>query len=270
MAFSALLNTLVSWHLQRVGKRTDSMALLADAAHLRTDVYTSLGVVVGLGLFQLTGLLWLDSVTAMAVALLIVYEAWVITRRSVGDLLDESLPPEEQQAIERIMKERGVTYHSLRSRKSGPTRKIDLHLDVSPKATAEQVHELCDQVERDVEEALPHTQVLIHPEPMSQLDGTREVRWRVKRVLNAHQQRYVSYSDLCAHEATDGVHVALRLHVDGSLKVREARRLASQLETEIKQRVDAAAVYVCVEPPKPVPEPQAQGQDESDLGSEPV
>ena len=76
---SAAVNTVVSWHLQRVGRQTDSEALLADSAHLRTDVYTSLGVFAGLTAVHFTGITWLDPAAALAVALLIVWEAWQIT-----------------------------------------------------------------------------------------------------------------------------------------------------------------------------------------------
>jgi cation diffusion facilitator family transporter len=165
MGVSVAVNTGVSIYLQRVGKRTESEALLADAAHLRTDVYTSLGICVGLMLVNFTGRQWLDPVSALAVALLIIWEAWVITRRSVGVLLDEALPEEDVAVLREEVAAQGVTFHALRTRKLGSTRTFDLHLDVDPRSTIAAVHAVCDRIKEGVRRRLPGSQVLIHPEP---------------------------------------------------------------------------------------------------------
>jgi cation diffusion facilitator family transporter len=244
MGASALINTVVSWHLQRVGKRTDSAALLADAAHLRTDVYTSVGVFFGLLLVHFTKLTWLDPAVALAVALLIVREAWQITRRSVGELLDEGLPQAEQEVVARVIREAGLTFHELRSRKSGATWKIDLHLDVSPKSTAEQVHQICDQIESDILKELPRAQVLIHPEPTVALDSTKTVQLWMERILEQHSELFHAYSDLHTHEAPDGYHISLRLQVDPHRTVEEVHRVCRHLEQHVEQHIPDARVYI--------------------------
>jgi cation diffusion facilitator family transporter len=248
MGGSAAVNVFVSWYLQRVGRQTDSAALLADAAHLRTDVYTSAGVVVGLLLVHFTGVAWLDPVTALTVALLIVWEAWQITRRSVGYLLDEGLPEAERQVVERVIRQSGLSFHQLRSRKSGSTRKIDLHLDVSPKATVEQIHTTCDDLEREIVQALPGAQVLIHPEPLLELDGTHTVEWWMARILEQHSDLFRSYSDLHVHEHGEAMHISLRLQVDGDLSVSEVDRLRRHLTEHVTQHVPDAHVYISPEP----------------------
>jgi cation diffusion facilitator family transporter len=251
MGVSTVINIFVSWHLYRVGSRTDSDALLADAAHLRTDVYTSLGVLVGLLLVHFTHLQWLDPAVAMAVALLIIREAWIITRRSVGGLLDQSLPESERQIVQRIIGDEGMSFHELRSRKSGATRKIDLHLDVSPKATAEQIHQICDHLEAKIARQLPGAQVLIHPEPLLELNGTRTIQLWVEQILEHHKTMFFGYSDLHTHETANGVHISLRLQVDPSLTIAEVYRLTDHLADHIKQHVSEAHVYIHPEPAAP-------------------
>jgi len=170
MGLSGIINIFVSWHLGRVGKRTDSIALLADAAHLRTDVYSSFGVALGLVVVHFTGWHYFDPLTALVVAMLILREAWQITRRSVGDLLDESLPEEERRLVEDVIRGEGMDFHSLRSRKSGAVRNIDLHLEVNPQDTVARVHETCDRLEQKIQQVLPGAHVLIHPEPINKPD----------------------------------------------------------------------------------------------------
>lgn len=244
MGVSAAVNTVVSWYLQRVGRRTDSEALLADAAHLRTDVYTSAGVLLGLLLVHFTRLQWLDPVTAVGVALLIVREAWLITRRSVGNLLDESLPPAEQQQVEQALQRTGVTYHALRSRKSGSERKVDLHLNVSPSASAEEIHELCDRIEHEVALSLPGAQVLIHPEPDLERDDGQGIRAAVEQILQQHSQMFLGYSDLHTSASQGHACVALRLRLAPSLSVAEADTVCRHLEDHIGERVPGSRVYI--------------------------
>jgi cation diffusion facilitator family transporter len=244
MGASAAVNTVVSIVLQRVGRRTESEALLADAAHLRTDVYTSLGVGAGLLLVQLTGRQWLDPVAALSVGLLIGWEAWRITRRSVGALLDESLPEEEQRQVREAIARTGVTFHAFRTRKAGATRTVDLHLDVSPAASAEQVHALCDQIEAEVRRVLPAAQVLIHPEPTVEADESGQLLEWVERILHGHRKLYVSYSGLRRFESADGVHLAFRLELDPATTVEEAAAISRHLAAHIAEHVPGARVHV--------------------------
>ncbi len=250
MAISSAVNVAVSWYLQRVGQRTESMALLADAAHLRTDVYTSLGVLVGLAAVHFTGVQLIDPVAALSVSLLISLEAWKITQRSVGELLDRSLPADERRVIEEIIQRAGLRYHSLRSRKSGATRKIDLHLDVSPKATAEQVHELCDRVEREVQEALPGAQVLIHPEPDVELDRTAPAGRQVTLILEGHRDLFDDFGDVHVTEDEGRIHVIFRVRLPNSTTVEQVQDVVQHLDEHIQQHVPDAEVFVHPSPTK--------------------
>jgi len=244
MAASSVINFVVSWYLGKVGTETDSSALLADAAHLRTDVYTSLGVLVGLGLVYFTGLNWLDPAAALAVALLIVFEAWRITSRTVGELLDRGLPPEERRQVEELLTREGISFHALRSRKSGATRKLDLHLDVPPKATAEEVHALCDRLEAGVQQVLPGAQVLIHPEPMRELDRTLPAVEIARELLEGHRELFVDYHDLHAHEEGGRVHIALRMRLAPDATVSELRRIIAHLTEHLQALLPEAELFV--------------------------
>ena len=131
MGISACMNLFVSQKLMKVAKETDSIALESDAWHLRTDVFTSAGVLAGLILIQITGLTFLDSVIAIIVALLILREAASLIRRSFGDLMDESLDEKEMEKICEIIcrhQNAYTNYHSLKTRKAGPDKFIELHL----------------------------------------------------------------------------------------------------------------------------------------------
>jgi cation diffusion facilitator family transporter len=168
MAISVLVNAFVSRRLFAVAKRTDSVALEADAYHLSTDVLTSLGVFVGLVLVRVTGFAYLDPLAALVVAAMIVKAAWDITRTSFLDLLDRSLPAEERRLVARVIQEHGdrlVGAHSVRTRKAGGERHVDLHLVVNAHATVEESHSLCDHLERDLHETLGRCTLNIHVEP---------------------------------------------------------------------------------------------------------
>jgi len=168
MAVSTLLNLYVGTRLKRVAKRTDSLALEADAYHLLTDVWTSASVIVALVLIQFTGYHWLDPLVAIVVALFILRAAFDITKRSIEGLLDKTLPEPELRAIELIIRKREselLNFHRLRARKTGADRQIDLHLVVPRYQSVKQSHDLVDILEKDICTALPNTSVVIHIEP---------------------------------------------------------------------------------------------------------
>ncbi len=178
MGFSAVANILVSRRLLKVSKATDSRALEADAYHLTTDVMTSVGVMLGLVAVRITGWMVLDPLIAIAVALAITKAAWDITHKSFVDLLDRRLPESEhrtiQVVIEDVLRQHDgliVGYHAVRSRKSGSERYVDLHLVVDGARSVEEAHRLCDHIEREVEQALPRTDVTIHLEPARRRSG---------------------------------------------------------------------------------------------------
>jgi len=175
MLISALLNLFVSKRLFRVGRETDSVALQADAWHLRTDVYTSVGVMLALLVVWVAGLIrpqlrlyWLDPVVAILVALMIVKAAWDLTRRAAQDLLDVSLPGEDIDWIAGFVTDRWPavrSFHRLRTRKGGPVRFIDFHLVVDDHTSVGQAHALGDEIVAAIKERVPDSRVQIHVEP---------------------------------------------------------------------------------------------------------
>ncbi|MFQ5826426.1 MAG: cation diffusion facilitator family transporter [Dehalococcoidia bacterium] len=171
MLVSVVVNILVSRRLFRVARATDSVALEADARHLTVDVYTSGGVLLGLLAVRLTGLHILDPIIALGVALIILKAAYDVTRKSFGGLLDEKLPPEEEELVRAAITEHVgelMGFHELRTRKSGSTRYIDLHLVMANEVTLEQAHDMCDHLEEDIKARLPNASVTIHCEPASE------------------------------------------------------------------------------------------------------
>lgn len=174
MGLSSFVNMAVSHALFKVGNETDSIAIKADAWHLRTDVYTSMGVMIGLGLIWIIELLWvghhvhwIDPVAAIVVALMIVKAAYDLTLQSLGDLLDASLPEGDNARIaDLIRKQEGViSFKSLRTRKAGHTKFIEFDILVDAVMTVENAHKLTDFIIADIEKVLAHSKVVIHIEP---------------------------------------------------------------------------------------------------------
>lgn len=171
MGFSAVLNYIVSRRLAKVAKKTDSLALEADAYHLRTDVWTSGGVFIALVLIQVTGFEWFDPAVAMIVAAFIIHAAYDITTRSTEGLLDKSLPEAEIKLIERVIRDHGgnaLNYHKLRARKMGSERQIDLHLIVPLNLSVKEGHDLVEDLEKDIRRELPKSIIVVHIEPCDQ------------------------------------------------------------------------------------------------------
>jgi len=180
MAFSVLANLVVSAVLMRQARAHESAALEGDAAHLRTDALTSAGVLLGLGLVELTGAAAFDSITALAVAAAIVWAGIRIMRRSSGVLIDEALPAAEMDLIEAAIAasrtEEVVGYHKLRARKAGRRRHVDLHVQYRSGTSLERAHELAHRMRDAIEAELPSAEVLIHVEPETSLRDHDEVR----------------------------------------------------------------------------------------------
>jgi cation diffusion facilitator family transporter len=168
MLVSAVANYLVSRYLLNVAVKTDSVALEADAMHLRTDVYTSVGVLGGLIAIKLTGIAMLDPLIAIVVALMIIKAAWDLTRTAFFHILDVKLPDDEEAIIHEVMGRyagRYIEYHKLRTRKSGHIRHIDMHLVVPKQMTVEAGHTLSHQITAAIEASLAHCHILVHIEP---------------------------------------------------------------------------------------------------------
>jgi len=169
MAFSVFANLAVSSVLSRQAKAHDSQALEGDAAHLRTDAMTSAGVLFGLALVQITGDVAFDPITALVVAVAIVWSGFRILRRSTAILVDEALPAAEMDRIEEAIATARTPevagYHKLRARRAGARRHIDLHVQYRSGTSLERAHELAHQMRASIEAEIPQAEVLIHAEP---------------------------------------------------------------------------------------------------------
>ncbi len=163
------LNGLVAWVLFKAARRFDSITLRADAHHLLTDVWTSIGVVIGIGLVKLTGLTILDPLIAIAVAVNIVFTGWKLLHETASGLLDRSLPDHEQQLLDNLLasyESDEIRFHALRSRVAGSRRFVSFHVLVPGHWTVQAGHDLCDQLEHKVAATLTRTHVLTHLEPI--------------------------------------------------------------------------------------------------------
>jgi cation diffusion facilitator family transporter len=165
MFISALVNIYVSRRLYKVAKATNSVALEADALHLKTDVYTSLGVAIGLGLIIVTGINWLDPVIAILVALFIVREAYFLMVKAFTPLLDTAWSISEIDTLEKRLKNLDVSYHDLRTRVAGNYRFIDLHIQIPEDVSVGSAHKYCDKIENELTSVYQNLTVTIHVEP---------------------------------------------------------------------------------------------------------
>jgi cation diffusion facilitator family transporter len=166
MLVSAVVNAIVSAQLYKVSKETDSVALEADALHLKTDVYTSLGVGLGLLVILITDLQMLDPVIALLVAMLIVRESYFLLNKAYRPLLDTSLDEHDINKIKEIISSSGVKFHDLKTRKAGSHRFVEFHLDLPPDMRLDDVHDLCDKIEANLKVHYPLMTVMIHAEPL--------------------------------------------------------------------------------------------------------
>ena len=168
MFIASVVNFLISMLLLKISKRTNSIALEADAMHLLTDVYTSLGVFGGLILLKFTGIKIIDPLTALFVAVLIIKTSIDLIKKSMTDLVDSRLPVEDLIKIENILKSHKEisTYHNLRTRKSGSSKEIDVQVHIDKDISLLDAHTLCDIIEAEIKETLTgDAYVMIHAEP---------------------------------------------------------------------------------------------------------
>jgi cation diffusion facilitator family transporter len=174
MLFSSVVNYFVSRKLFQVGKEADSIALQADAWHLRTDVYTSAGVMAGLSviwlghkLFPDPDIHWIDPVAALFVAVLILRTAYNLTVHSILDLLDVKLPPEEEDFIRSIIIHQPVIYgfHQLKTRKAGHVRFVEFHINVDPQMTVLDSHGITKTLKQNIRKKFTDCVITIHIEP---------------------------------------------------------------------------------------------------------
>lgn len=168
-AAAALVNLVVARLLIRIGKRSNSIVLEADGQHLLTDVWTTVGVLIGLILVWLTQWDWIDPVIALLVAANIVRTAADLLVRSFNGLMDHALPEAEQKivrsAIEALLRP-GLHYHALRTRQAGARKFVDFHLLVPGRWSVKEAHEFTERVEQAIKSALPGAEVVVHIEPI--------------------------------------------------------------------------------------------------------
>lgn len=167
MFISSAVNFIVSKKLYKVAKQEDSIALEADALHLKADVYTSLGVGLGLFLIWVTNLNYLDPIVAILVVIFILKEAFELLSSAFNPLLDIKLSDEEIEIIKNSINKYSslfCNYHKLKTRKSGRTRYAELHLVFPENKSIKEAHDICDKIEHDIKQDLSYSDVMIHPE----------------------------------------------------------------------------------------------------------
>ncbi len=165
---ASVVNLLVARLLLKAGREHRSIALEGDAHHLMTDVWTSVGVILGVGLVAWSGWLWLDPLIALLVAANIVWTGWQLMRRSASGLMDVALPAEQIRLITDVLDSYGdqsIDYHALRTRQGGRQSFISLHVLVPGQWSVQEAHDLVEQIESDVRAAVSNCHMTVHLEP---------------------------------------------------------------------------------------------------------
>ncbi len=166
---ASIINFATGWSLLKAGRKHNSITLEADAHHLLTDVWTSVGVIAGVALVSLTGWLWLDPVVALLVAANIVWTGYQLMSRSAAGLMDSSLPADKIEKIQALLagyRAQGLDFHALRTRQAGGRAFMTLHVLVPGEWTVQHGHDWAERIEHDIREALPYTHVTTHVEPL--------------------------------------------------------------------------------------------------------
>ena len=178
---ASVVNLIVALVILRAGHKHNSITLEANAHHLLTDVWTSVGVIVGVALVALTKWLWLDPVVALLVAANIVWTGIQIVRRSIAGLMDIALPAGDMAAVRKVLQtyeQTGIQFHALRSRQAGARKFVSTHVLVPGGWTVQRGHELLDKIEADIRRVLPDAAIFTHLEslddPASWADETFE------------------------------------------------------------------------------------------------
>lgn len=166
---ASLINLFTARSLLKAGQAHNSITLEADAKHLMTDVWTSVGVIAGVGLVWLSGWLWLDPLIALLVALNILWTGWELLHRSASGLMDEAIPGNQLDAIETVLesyRRQGLAFHALRTRQAGRQAFISLHVLVPGQWTVQRGHDLLERIEADIRAAVPFSHLTTHLEPI--------------------------------------------------------------------------------------------------------
>jgi len=170
MLVSIVASIFLSRHLLKVSRATNSVALEANARNIATDVYSALAVLVGLIITRLTGLYVIDSIIAIGVAIYILKIACDTIRKPLSGLIDTKLSPSQESVIKACLlrySQQVAGFHELRTRRAGSQHHIDLHLVMDRSISLQQAHEVCDQIEAEIQTGLPESSIIIHIEPCS-------------------------------------------------------------------------------------------------------
>ena len=168
LAFSAVVSWFITVYLRKAAKATDSSALEADSLHFRMDIYSNLGLMVGLLLIRWFDIAWIDPALSILVASYILHEAIQLIKRSLTDILDHELPDEIQQQVHQLISSHSgplAGYHGLRTRRAGSLKIMDFHLEVCKDMSVLEAHKLTDSLEKKIEKEIPGANVIIHIEP---------------------------------------------------------------------------------------------------------
>src|SRR3989338_5037150 len=168
-AVASIINFVIARQLLNAGKKYHSITLEADAHHLFTDVWTSVGVIVGVGIVALTGITMLDPIIALLIALNIVYTGYQLIKRSALGFMDTAIAQEERDKIRLILEKHTgekIQYHGLLTRQSGMRRFVSFHLLVPGAWSVQKGHDLAEVVEKDIHDAIPDVTVLVNTEPI--------------------------------------------------------------------------------------------------------
>jgi cation diffusion facilitator family transporter len=170
MLVSLVVSLLLSRHLFRVARATGSIALEANAHNILSDVYSTGAVLLGLAIVSIwENLTIIDPILALLVVLIILRATYRVGRMAFHELIDVKLPEDEEKNIQQVIVEHFggevVGFHSLRTRKAGSQRYVDLHLVMPKHVSVEEAHATCDHLEKDIKNRLLHSDVTIHVEP---------------------------------------------------------------------------------------------------------
>jgi len=166
---ASIANAGCAWVMLRAARVHRSITLEADARHLLTDVWTTAGVVIGVLLVQFTGILRLDPIVAIAVAVQILWTGFALITRSFHGLMDRAIPDADRAVIVEVLEKlrhEGADYHALRTRESGAKSFVDVHVLVPGRMSVQEAHDLAEALENDIRARLPHVEVLTHLEPL--------------------------------------------------------------------------------------------------------
>lgn len=162
-------NALCAWFLLKGARQHRSITLEADAHHLLSDVWTTVGVIVAVLLVPVTGWLRLDPIVAIVVAVQILFTGWRLIKRSFDGLMDKAIPDDERDGIVRVLdslRQEGCDYHALRTRQAGRKHFADVHVLVPGGMSVREGHDLVERIENDIRAQVPNVEVLVHMEPL--------------------------------------------------------------------------------------------------------